>query len=147
MQELLSRGRGAYLEFSEKWTTKSFGELFNFSGGLSASRDQLSNDGYLYLHYGDIHTSSKTHIDVRIEGSNIPKLQIPLKKVAAWSLLQDGDIVFVDASEDDEGTSRHVVISNPDGVPFISGLHTIVAKSRTDELNPIYCRSASKRRT
>jgi type I restriction enzyme S subunit len=54
--------------------------------------------------------------------------------VASKSLLEDGDVVFVDASEDDEGTSRHVVVVNKDKKPFISGLHTIVAKSKTDEL-------------
>ena len=63
-----------------------------------------------------------------------------LKKVSPVSLLNDGDVVFVDASEDDEGTSKHVVISNPDKTPFISGLHTIVAKSRTDELDHLYRR-------
>jgi type I restriction enzyme S subunit len=59
---------------------------------------------------------------------------MPLKRVGSKSLLEDGDVVFVDASEDDEGTSRHVVVVNKDKKPFISGLHTIVAKSKTDEL-------------
>jgi type I restriction enzyme S subunit len=45
------------------------------------------------------------------------------------------DDSFVDASEDDEGTSRHIVIKNQDEVPFISGLHTIVAKSKDDSLD------------
>jgi len=55
-------------------------------------------------------------------------------------MLDDGDVVFVDASEDDEGTSRHVVVANKDNVPFIAGLHTIVAKSKTDELSHEYRR-------
>ncbi|MCL4315470.1 MAG: restriction endonuclease subunit S [Gammaproteobacteria bacterium] len=124
----------------EDWRVKPLGDLFNFSGGYTASRDQLSTDGYCYLHYGDIHTSNKTFIDARSEYRDIPKLNIPLKKVSSVSLLDDGDVVFVDASEDDEGTSKHVVISNPDRIPFISGLHTIVAKSRTNELDHQYRR-------
>jgi type I restriction enzyme S subunit len=92
------------------------------------------------LHYGDIHTSQKTFIDARAEYPEIPKLDIPLKKVSWASLLEDGDIVFVDASEDDEGTSKHVVIINKDKIPFISGLHTIVAKSKTHELDHTYRR-------
>ncbi len=63
-----------------------------------------------------------------------------MRKVSAASLLDDGDVVFVDASEDDEGTSKHVVIVNLDKTPFISGLHTIVAKGRTNELDPQYRR-------
>ncbi len=133
MQELLT-GKKRLPGFSGKWEAQSLGELFLFSGGVSASRDQLTIDGHCYLHYGDIHGSKKTYIDVKMEFQNIPKLDVPLQKVAGSSLLCDGDVVFVDASEDDEGASKHVVIVNPDGLPFISGLHTIVAKSRTDNL-------------
>lgn len=118
----------------EDWEVKMFGELFNFSGGYSASRDQLSTDGHCYLHYGDIHGTSKTFVDTRGDYQNIPKLDIPLKRVSSKSLLKDGDVVFVDASEDDEGASKHIVVVNKDNVPFISGLHTIVAKSKTKGL-------------
>jgi type I restriction enzyme S subunit len=55
-------------------------------------------------------------------------------------MLNDGDVVFVDASEDDAGTSKHIVIVNKDRKPFISGLHTIVAKGKTDELAHEYRR-------
>ena len=118
----------------EEWEVKTFEKLFGFSGGYSASRDQLSSEGYCYLHYGDIHGATKTTVDTGSDYQNIPKLNIPLKRVASKSLLEDGDVVFVDASEDDEGASRHVVVVNKDKKPFISGLHTIVAKSKTDEL-------------
>lgn len=133
MQELLT-GRRRLPGFKGEWKAKTLGELFNFSGGYSASRDQLSATGHCYLHYGDIHTSSKTYIDVQAESRNIPRLNIPLTKVSSGSLLDDGDVVFVDASEDDEGTSKHVVVINQAHVPYISGLHTIVAKAKTDEL-------------
>jgi type I restriction enzyme S subunit len=63
-----------------------------------------------------------------------------LKRVSSKSLLENGDVVFVDASEDDEGTSRHVVVVNKDNIPFISGLHTIVAKSKTNDLSHEYRR-------
>jgi type I restriction enzyme S subunit len=138
-QELLS-GKRHLPGFTEKWQVKSLGELFSFSGGFTASRDQLSSKGICYLHYGDIHNAKKTFIDVRSEYQDIPKLDIPLSNVPSASLLDDGDIVFVDASEDVEGASRHVVVVNPDGIPFISGLHTIVAKSRADELEHRYRR-------
>jgi type I restriction enzyme S subunit len=133
MHDLLT-GTTRLSGFGGKWPEKLLGELFTFSGGYSASRAQLSDEGYCYLHYGDIHTSSKTTVDTRADRQTIPKLNIPLNQISSASLLDDGDVVFVDASEDDEGTSKHVVVVNKDKVPFISGLHTIVAKSRTDEL-------------
>ncbi|HVT27842.1 MAG TPA: restriction endonuclease subunit S, partial [Lacipirellulaceae bacterium] len=89
---------------------------------------------------GDIHGAKKTTVDTRADYQDIPKLEIPLGQVASKSLLEDGDVVFVDASEDDEGTSKHVVVVNKEKKPFISGLHTIVAKSKTDELAHEYRR-------
>lgn len=139
MQELLT-GKKRLPGFSGEWEVKLLGDLFEFSGGLSASRDQLSTEGYCYLHYGDIHISKKTFIDVKKEKQDIPKLDIPLKKVSPSSLLESGDVVFVDASEDEEGASKHIIIFNEDKIPFISGLHTIVAKSKTRELDYQYRR-------
>jgi type I restriction enzyme S subunit len=139
MQQLLT-GKTRLAGFHGEWEVKRLGELFSFSGGYSASRDQLSTEGHCYLHYGDIHGSTKTFIDTESDFQNIPKLNIPLKRVSSASLLDDGDVVFVDASEDDAGTSKHVVVVNKAKKPFISGLHTIVAKSKTDELAHEYRR-------
>ena len=139
MQQLLT-GQTRLPGFRGEWEVKRLGELFNFSGGYSASRDQLSTEGHCYLHYGDIHGSTKTCIDADADFQEIPKLDIPLKRVSSASLLDDGDVVFVDASEDDAGTSKHVVVVNKNKKPFISGLHTIVAKGRTEELAHVYRR-------
>jgi len=133
MQQLLT-GKKRLPDFGGEWEVKCLGDLFNFSGGFTASRDQLSSDGYFYLHYGDIHTSKRSFVDVRSDYHDIPKLNVPLSRVSPASLLDDGDVVFVDASEDDVGTSKHVVVVNPDGIPFISGLHTIVAKCGSNAL-------------
>lgn len=139
MQELLT-GKKRLPGFSGEWEMKRLGELFTFGGGYTASRDQLSAEGHCYLHYGDIHKSTKTFIDTRAEIQDIPKLDVSLRKVSASALLEDGDVAFVDASEDDEGTSKHVVIVNEEKIPFISGLHTIVAKSKSDDLARDYRR-------
>ena len=124
----------------EDWEVRTLENVFDFSGGFTASRDQLSSEGHCYLHYGDIHKSSKSFIDVRDEYDVIPKLNISLKRIAPKSLLCDGDVVFVDASEDEEGTGKYIVVANSENIPFISGLHTIVAKSKTKELNNAYKR-------
>lgn len=137
MQQLLT-GQSRLPGFQEEWRAMRMGDLFRLSGGYSASRDQLSTDGHYYLHYGDIHGSSKTSIDTNADAQDIPRLNIPLKCVSPDSLLEDGDVVFVDASEDNEGTSKHVVVSNAARHPFIAGLHTIVAKARTSDLTHKY---------
>lgn len=139
MQQLLT-GQTRLPGFGGTWDVKRLGDLFKFSGGYSASRDQLSSDGYCYLHYGDIHGSAKTTIDTKTDYQAIPKLDIALKQVSPDSLLADGDVVFVDASEDDAGTSKHVVVVNKSGLPYIAGLHTIVAKAKTASLAHEYLR-------
>jgi len=139
MQQLLT-GQTRLPGFSGPWEVNRLGDLFKFSGGYSASRDQLSSEGYCYLHYGDIHGSAKATIDTKTDYQAIPKLDIALKQVSPDSLLADGDVVFVDASEDDAGTSKHVVVVNKSGLPFIAGLHTIVAKAKTASLAHEYLR-------
>jgi type I restriction enzyme S subunit len=137
MQNLLNPDSGIRLpRFNGEWKEQKMGKLFEFLSSASASRDQLGNKGYCYLHYGDIHKRSMTFVDVRKEYNNIPKINcntIPTK-----SLLKNGDVVFVDASEDYAGASKYVVIENQDDIPFIAGLHTIVARSRNNELSIHY---------
>ncbi len=114
----------------EDWELAALGDQFNFSGGFAASRAQLGTKGHCYLHYGDIHTSMRSYVDVSAEYADIPKLDISLTHISTKAILRDGDVVFVDASEDDEGTSKYRVVINPDDIPYISGLHTIVAKEK-----------------
>lgn len=130
MQKLFTPKKG--------WEEKRLGDIFEIVGGFSATREQLSDDGYCYLHYGDIHGSNRTFIDCDSDYSKIPKLRININKISKKSLLKNGDVVFVDASEDEEGTSRHVVIRNSKNIPFISGLHTIVARSKDESLDIKY---------
>lgn len=42
---------------------------------------------------------------------------------------------FLDASEDLEGTSRAVLIDNPENKPFIAGLHIIYGKAKNNNLD------------
>lgn len=114
----------------------TFGELFDFYGGLGIPRDQLSDNGYPYLHYGDMHRESFTKVSVE-QYNELPKYDIKLSGNETF-LLEDGDVVFLDASEDLEGTSRSVMVDNPENAPFISGLHTFIAKEKHDTLAKDY---------
>jgi type I restriction enzyme S subunit len=115
--------------YPEDWTVKKFEELFTFSGSLSASREQLSNDGVCYLHYGDIHKFDRTYIDIENDYDNTPKLNV--QEVDSKYFLHDGDIVFADASEDHEGIGKSITIYNQRSIPFIAGLHTITARDNS----------------
>lgn len=119
------------------WVTdKTFDDLFNFFGGLSKSRDQLGDEGYAYLHYGDLHRGSFNKVSLE-QYEQLPKCNITLTGKETC-LMEDGDVAFLDASEDLEGTSRAVLIDNPDDKPFIAGLHIIYGKSKDDSLEKWY---------
>lgn len=121
--------------FSGEWSEATMSELFEFGSSLSFSRAELGDKGICYLHYGDIHGNSSSYIDVNACFDELPKINISESRS---NMLIHGDVVFVDASEDYEGASKHVVIVNPDNIPFLSGLHTIPARSRSNTLDIDY---------
>ncbi|MEW6698090.1 MAG: hypothetical protein ACOY35_00690 [Bacillota bacterium] len=63
------------------WELKSFDVLFDFDSGYSASRNDLSDRGVCYLHYGDIHARNKDYIDVVKEFHMIPRININLEYI------------------------------------------------------------------
>lgn len=117
-------------------TDKKLGDLFEFYGGLSKSREELGDVGYPYLHYGDLHINPNT-VAFQIKYLDMPKYDCDINGNDTF-LMQDGDVAFLDASEDLEGTSRAVLIDNPDNKPFIAGLHIINGRSKDDSLHKWY---------
>lgn len=110
--------------------------MFLFYGGLGISREQLGSKGIAYLHYGDMHKGTFKKVSYE-QYSLLPKYDIQLDGNETF-LMKDGDIAFLDASEDLEGTSRSVLIDNPDNNFFIAGLHTTLGKSKDDFLDKWY---------
>jgi type I restriction enzyme S subunit len=86
MQQLLTpphKGGKRLDGFSRDWVQHKVGDLFDISGGYSATREQLSDIGYCYLHYGDIHGASKTFISTKSDFESIHKLNISLKEISS----------------------------------------------------------------
>lgn len=116
------------------WVTdETLGDLFDFYGGLSKSRDELGEEGYAYLHYGDLHRGTFNTVSID-HYEQLPKCDISLTGKEKC-LMKDGDVAFLDASEDLEGTSRAVLIDNPENKPFIAGLHIIYGKAKNNSLD------------
>jgi type I restriction enzyme S subunit len=120
------------LKPKKDWKKKCLNKLFSFHGGLGISREQLGDKGIPYLHYGDMHKG--TFLSVSYDDyTALPKYDIKINGNEDF-LMKDGDVVFLDASEDLTGTSRCVVIDNPDNKPFIAGLHTFIARPLDNSL-------------
>ena len=124
MQRLLT-GQSRMPGFSAPWQVKRLGDHVTFLKNGVNSRAQLtSNDPIRYLHYGDIHVSLFVCLNPRI--NDMPRL--PHNLAMRLSRLVDGDLVFVDASEDLDGIGKSVEIEGGNGLEIISGLHTIAAR-------------------
>ncbi|WP_153731835.1 restriction endonuclease subunit S [Sporosarcina obsidiansis] len=126
--------------YPRDWKEYKFGDVFDLGGSLSISRANLCDEGICYLHYGDIHKTQENFMSVNRDYDTLPKYNISLEEISSKYLLKDGDIVFADASEDYEGIGKAVAIINPENIPFISGLHTIVARDTNDTISYNYKR-------
>jgi len=115
----------------EEWEVKTFEELFEFLPTASCSRGELSEAGEVfYIHYGDIHTQWDHKLD--FDSQSVPL--ITSGKVKNAARLRDGDIVMVDASEDEEGVGKSIEVVNLHHRQAVAGLHTFALRSKGDEL-------------
>ena len=113
------------------WEVKRVDDVFDFYPTASYSRSMLEENGDCnYIHYGDIHTKFDTFLDVSKEVLPF----ITKDKVKKFTNLKDGDIIISDTSEDYEGVGKLVEITNIGEIKAISGLHTLLLRSKADDL-------------
>ncbi|HVI30181.1 hypothetical protein [Hansschlegelia sp.] len=124
MQRLLT-GQTRLPGFTAAWEEKRLGDHVAFLKNGIQSRAQLTlDDPVRYLHYGDIHVSADLCLDL----SNADMPRLPSSAAAGLTRLQDGDVVFVDASEDLNGVGKSLEIVGANGIEAVSGQHTIAAR-------------------
>lgn len=124
MQQLLT-GQTRLPGFSGEWEEKRLGDHLTFLRNGVNSRAELSySEDVRYLHYGDIHGSSR----VELNPANVEMPCLPRIKASRLDRLQNGDLIFADASEDMDGVGKSVEIQNATGIELVSGLHTIAIR-------------------
>ena len=111
--------------FGGDWERRKLGDAFDFLQNNTLSRSELSLDHgeAKNVHYGDILVKFGEYLDV----SKMPLPFISDRHIVdkfKASLLQDGDVVVADTAED-EAVGKCVEMAGVQGVPIISGLHTI----------------------
>jgi type I restriction enzyme S subunit len=109
------------------WRLWELDDLFTFDGGYGVPRGQLGDIGIPYLHYGDVHISNALEIDFDKNKNILPRYNI---KQSGKAQLNNGDLVFVDASEDYAGTCKTFLVINKNNKPFVAGLHTFIAREK-----------------
>ena len=122
MQQLLT-GQTRLPGFQGDWELKRLGDHVRFlKNGVNSRAELSTNDSVKYLHYGDIHVAT---------GATLDPLSLPClseQKARSLDRLADGDLVFVDASEDIDGVGKAVEIAGASRSELVSGLHTIAVR-------------------
>lgn len=117
------------------WSVYSIGELFDYMRTASNSRADLGDTGTVsYVHYGDIHTRFDHFID--FDHNEIPRLVDDKQTIA--TRLRDGDLIVVDASEDEPGVGKSVEVRNLGVTEAISGLHTFLLRAKDERIQRGY---------
>jgi type I restriction enzyme S subunit len=122
------------------WEVKTLGEVFLPISSFSFSRDQMTiqPQKLRYIHYGDIHNNNdKDYVNLRSE--ELPYILdniIPDERInaATFPLLENGDVLLTDASEDYNGIGKAWEILDIADQKVIAGLHTIVLRNKTNEI-------------
>lgn len=123
-----------FAEFSGEWTPSKIGADFRFISTNSLSRDNLNyEEGVVKnIHYGDIHKKFRILFDADKEVVPYINSDISLARIGSDNYLQNGDVVFVDASEDYAETGKCIEVKNTANQAIIAGLHTIHARPKYD---------------
>jgi type I restriction enzyme S subunit len=110
-----------------EWEVKTYGEIFEFLSTATYSRAELTyNNEIEYVHYGDIHTKFHTFLD--LNNSTLPT--ITQEQAKQYHLINDGDVIMADASEDYSGIGKSIEVKNVNGKKAISGLHTFLLRDK-----------------
>ncbi|MGJ4802466.1 restriction endonuclease subunit S [Luteimonas sp. SDU82] len=124
MQLLLS-GKVRLPGFASEWEMRRLGDHLEFLSNGANSRAELTPDGRVnYLHYGDIHSAN----GVLLNPGVVSMPCLPDSKAKGLDRLRDGDLVFVDASEDLDGVGKSVELHGVGDREVVSGMHTIATR-------------------
>lgn len=116
--------------YNEEWEESKLDTIVERIKSYSLSRNVETNEytGYKYVHYGDIHTGVANTID---ESSNLPNIE-----TGNYELLEKGDVVLADASEDYQGIAKPAVVMIDPPYKLVSGLHTIALRPK--KVDPLF---------
>ena len=113
--------------FEGEWEKTTLEKSTDRVKSYSLSRDVETNQdtGLKYIHYGDIHLGKVSMID---DGNSIPYIRTDTK---LSEFLQQGDLIFADASEDYKGIAEVAVVVTALSEKIVAGLHTIAVRPQS----------------
>jgi type I restriction enzyme S subunit len=118
----------AITENSANWERHRFTTFFYLGKGLSITKADLQDEGIPVVSYGEIHSKYGRELNPDIHPLKYVK-DTYLKSDKAC-LLQYGDFVFADTSEDLEGSGNFTFLNSH--TPVFAGYHTIIARPKIE---------------
>lgn len=108
------------------WIKKRFRYFFKFGKGLAITKENLIDRGVPCVNYGEIHSKYGFEVNPNVHALKcVSKVYL---KASNSSILNKGDFVFADTSEDIEGSGNFTYL-NSDIITF-AGYHTVIARPK-----------------
>lgn len=115
------------------WEVKKLKQIFNSSKGLTITKENLEDEGIPCVNYGEIH--SKFGFEVDIDKHQLKCVNSSYLESDHKSLIQNGDFVFADTSEDVTGAGNFTYLKSNHEI--FAGYHTIILRAFCD-IEPRY---------
>lgn len=124
-----------FIQFTENWKVRKFGDLYSFHPTNSLSRDKLNYEegDVKNIHYGDIHTKFQPQFYLNKELVPFINNEVDLLKTKEDSFCKNGDLVMADASEDYSDIGKTIELIDLNCEKVLAGLHTFLARPTSIE--------------
>lgn len=116
-------------QIPSSWKLKKIKEYFSFGKGLSITKANLVEEGIPVISYGQVH--SKRNTGVKVEQHLLRYVPDTYLELSPNALVNKGDFIFADTSEDYLGVGNCVYIDVTN--TLFAGYHTIIARSKHNE--------------
>lgn len=121
-------------EIPTHWRLSKLRYMFSFGKGLTITKENLQDEGIPCVNYSEIH--SKYGFEVNPQVHALKCVDISYLKNNSSSLIQKGDIIFADTSEDTEGAGNFTQLIIEETI--FAGYHTIIARPLNKEYFRFY---------
>jgi len=128
MEALKPSGFEGFGEIPADWEVTKMAFTFSFGKGLSITKEDLQDEGVPSITYGDIH--SRFGFQINPEVDEVRCVDHRYLKSGRTALLQFGDFIFADTSEDIAGSGDFTHLNNH--APAFAGYHTITARAKRE---------------
>lgn len=114
------------LVLPKDWQIIKFNGFFNFGKGLNITKKDLQEEGIAVISYGQVH--SKTNMGTEINDTLIRYVDESYVQTSPKALVNKGDFIFADTSEDFAGVGNCVFVDRDDTI--FAGYHTLIARPK-----------------